>query len=132
MNILTASLYVDDIVTGAKDKEEAYQLYLESKSVLQDRGFNLRKFVTNTNSLLLRIDEKEGSADSLCDDQSSVGPSDETYTKATLAPGQSVHSGDQKILGVCWNVDDDQLHFGFATIAHQARQLEPTKWNIAK
>ena len=130
VNKLTASLYVDDVVTGAKDEEEAYQLYLESKSVLQDGGFNLRKFVTNVNSLQLKIDGKEGSADSPCDNQSSVGPSDETYTKATLAPAQPVHSGDQKILGVCWNVDDDQLRFGFTDIAHQARQLEPTKRNI--
>ena len=38
---LTSSLYVDDVVTGAEDKREAYQLYLESRSVLQDGGFNL-------------------------------------------------------------------------------------------
>ena len=31
VNKLTASMYVDIVVTGAKDKEEAYQLYLESK-----------------------------------------------------------------------------------------------------
>ena len=40
VNKLTAaSLYVDDVVTGAKDEEEAYQLYLESKSVLREGGF---------------------------------------------------------------------------------------------
>lgn len=130
VNKLSASMYVDDVVTGAKDEEEAYQLYLESKSVLKEGGFNLRKFVTNANSLQVKIDENEGSAHSPRDDQSSVGPTDETYTKATLAPGQPVLSGEQKILGVCWNVDDDQLRFGFANIAYQARQLEPTKRNI--
>ena len=127
---LTASLYVDDVVTGAKDEEAAYQLYLESKSVLREGGFNLRKFVTNANSLQLKINEKEGSAHSPCEEQSSVSLSDETYTKATLAPAQPVLSGEQKILGVCWNVDDDQLHFRFANTAHQARQVEPTKRNI--
>ena len=55
---LTASLYVDDVVSGAQDKEGAYQLYLESKSVLQEGGFNLHKFVANVNSLQLKIDEK--------------------------------------------------------------------------
>ena len=79
---LTASLYVDDVVTGAKDEEEVYRLYLESKGILQEGGFNLRKFVTNTDSLQRKINEKEESACSLHDDQSSVGPSDETYTKA--------------------------------------------------
>ena len=43
---------------------------------------------------------------------------------------QPVHSGEQKILRVYWNVSGDQLHFGFASIPHQARQLEPTKRNI--
>ena len=127
---LTASLYVDDVISGAKDEEEAFQLYLESKMVLQEGGFNLRKFVTNAKSLQQRTNEREGSALSPRDESSLVGPSDETYTKATLAPAQSVHSDEQKILGVCWNVDDDQLHFGFANVAHQAKQLEPTKRNV--
>ena len=85
VNRLTASMYVDDVVTGAKDEEEAYQLYLECKSVLREGGFNLRKFVTNSDSLQLKIDEKERSNHSPHDDQLLVGPSDETYAKATLA-----------------------------------------------
>ena len=87
-------------------------------------------FVTNAASLQQKIDKREGSADSSGDDQSLVGPSDKSYTKATLAPAQAVLSGEQKILGVTWNVDNDQLRFGFANIAYQARQLEPTKWNV--
>ena len=69
VNKLTASLYVDNVVTGAKDEEEAYQLYLESKSVFREGGFNLRKFVTNSDSLQLKIDEKERSIHSPHDDQ---------------------------------------------------------------
>lgn len=81
-NKLTASLYVDDVITGTKDEEEAYQLYLVSKSVLQE----------------------EVLACCPCDDQS---PADETYTKAALVPSQPIGSGKQKILGVGWNVDND-------------------------
>ena len=124
---LTISLYVDDVVTGAKDTEEAYQLYLESKSVLKEGGFNLRKFMTNDDLLQQKIKEREEHS---CERQSSVSPSDETYTKATLAPAQPLFSGEQKILGVCWNVNEDQLRFGFANIAQNARQVEPTKRNI--
>ena len=86
--------------------------------------------MTNSSSLQLKIVEKERSIHSPHDDQLSVGPSDETYAKATLAPAQPVLSGELKILGVCWNVDNYQLHFGFANIAHQASQLERTKWSI--
>ena len=90
VNKLTASLYVDDVITGANDEEGAYQLYLESKSIFKEGGFNLRKFVTNAESLQQKIDEKEGSAHSPGDDQLSVSPSDETYT---LAPAQPLLSG---------------------------------------
>ena len=55
---------MDDVVSGAKDKEETFQLYLESKTVLQEGGFNLHKFVTNAKSLQQRIDERERSAHS--------------------------------------------------------------------
>ena len=51
-------MYVDNVVTGVNDEKEAYQLYLESKSVRRI------KFVTNANSLQLKIDEEEGSANS--------------------------------------------------------------------
>ena len=44
---LSKSTYVDDVICGARDTESAYQLYRESKAVLEEGGFNLRKFVTN-------------------------------------------------------------------------------------
>ncbi len=79
---LNVSLYFDDVVTGAKDTEEAYQLYLESKGVLKEGGFNLRTFVTNDDLLQQKIEENE---EHTCEHKLSVSPSDETCTKATLA-----------------------------------------------
>ena len=64
VNKLTASLYVDDVVTGAKDEGESNK----------EEGFNLHKFMTNAISLQQEIDEKEGSSDSPGDDPSFVGP----------------------------------------------------------
>ena len=99
------------------------------KDIFKEGGFNLRKFVTNVPSLQLRIDEQEKQP-VLLNEQSPVSHSEETYTKATLAPSQPVQTGEQKILGVCWNVEQDQLLFGLTSIAQQASQLEPTKQNI--
>ena len=45
------SFYVNDVVTGASTKEEAFQLYSESKKILRVGAFNLRKFCTNSPSL---------------------------------------------------------------------------------
>ena len=41
---LVDSFYVDDIVTGAATEEETFELYTESKRILKDGMFNLRKF----------------------------------------------------------------------------------------
>ena len=54
----------------------------------------------------------------------SVSYSDETYTKATLGTAQP---GEQRILGVHWEVSRDQLHFRFDNNARLATELEPTK-----
>lgn len=57
---LSQSTYVDDIVSGAKSDDDAYLLYKESKRLLKEGGFNLRKFITNSSQLQERIDKDEG------------------------------------------------------------------------
>ena len=59
---LINSFYVDD-VTGAATEKEAFQLYTDSKKILQDGAFNLRKFRTNSHSLQLRIDTAENQSE---------------------------------------------------------------------
>ena len=51
---LHRSLYVDDLASGAEDEEQAYQLYVTSKLILQEAGFNLRKFYSNSATLQMR------------------------------------------------------------------------------
>ena len=41
---LSKSFYVDDIVTGAVDKDQAYRIYKTSKGILKEGCFNLMKF----------------------------------------------------------------------------------------
>ena len=45
---LLQSLYVDDILTGGSDDDEAFDLYIKGKSRLAGFGFNVRKFVSNS------------------------------------------------------------------------------------
>lgn len=99
---LAKSTYVDDIISiisGAKDEQQAYQLYLQSKGILKDGGFNLRKFVTNSGPLQQRIDAKE-EVPHLQMDPMPVSHSDETYTQATLGTAQPTQFGEQRLLGV--------------------------------
>ena len=44
-----------------------------------------------------------------------------------LGPTQRVHSGERKVLGVCWNNATDQLVMGLEETASAATTLEPTK-----
>ena len=126
---LTWSTYVDDIVCGAEDDDEVYKLYTESKDILKAGGFNLRKFVTNSRPLQAKIDLNEeflnASTTSLV-----VDNSEETYTKSTLGNTQRLRLGEQKVLGVRWDVASDHFTFNVDDIACLAKELEPTKRHI--
>lgn len=45
------AIYVDDITFVADDDDSGYDVYLESKEILAEGGFNLRTFVTNSADL---------------------------------------------------------------------------------
>jgi hypothetical protein len=121
---LMKSLYVDDLVTGADDENEAYSLFLESKNILKQGGFNLRKFRSNSAMLQMMIDQPEMSNSSTTAPKFDV---DETYASATLGSTHDQHCGESKVLGVRWNVDTDQLVMSLENIASLAAKLEPTK-----
>ena len=128
---LTASLYVDDIVSGAQDEQQAYQFYTEAKMIFRAGGFNLRKFVTNCQAIQHKIDVEEGVRDPTAQPSPKVICSpEETYSKSTLGMSQLFQSGEQKVLGLRWEVATDKICFGFTEIAQMALKLEPTKRNL--
>lgn len=131
---LLRSTYVDDIVTGAESEEAAYELYKKAKELLLGAGFNLRKFTSNSPRLRHKVEREESSLSSDVDpnpsEQGSTNESEETYSGATLGGSQKLHSGEQKILGVNWNVGTDQFVISLAEIARLAKSLEPTKRSI--
>ena len=50
---------MDDLSSGAKDDNAAYELYIKSKQRLSEGGFNLRKFLSNSPILMQRIQQNE-------------------------------------------------------------------------
>lgn len=123
---LLRSFYVDNLVTGADDEQEAYALFRESRDILKQGGFNLRKFRSNSSMLQLRIDGQPSS------DQPTAPEfeADETYACATLGSTIEQQCGESKVLGVRWNVDTDQIVMSLEDIAASAIELEPTKRSI--
>ena len=124
--------YVDNIITGAANEDQAHQVFKESMKILKDGGFNLRKFCSNSASLQARIDQDKAKQASEHHHQKTglTGRSEETYASSTLGCGQRMQSGEQKVLGVRWNIALDQFVVNLDEIASVARELEPTKRNI--
>ena len=119
------SIYVDDVVFGAEDEEGAYKLYHESKEIMREGSFNLRKFTTSCPSLQARIDQEEG-----LDATTRSSDSLETFAKTTLGGNPPEKGSEQKILGVSWNTHSDSLVFDVRELVERAVKLEPTKRNI--
>ena len=92
MRKLSKAAYIDDIVTGADNEEEAFQLFTESREILKERGFNLWKFCSNSTLLQMKVDG-QGTMD-----HSASTYTDESYTHSTLGRGQSVRSGRGRCL----------------------------------
>ncbi|XP_031358231.1 uncharacterized protein LOC116181921 [Photinus pyralis] len=80
--------YVDDLITGANSTEEANQLHVNIAHILQQGGFQLRKWRTNNEVLrqLIKTNEEE--------------------------PTHVIANDDaQKTLGLLWNSQDDHLQY---------------------
>ena len=94
---LRKSLYVENVTYGADEEDEAYKLYVLSKKVFADGGFNLQKFVTNSPSLQQRIATDEQKLPTATHLNGSVVEEDLTYASNLLAVSLP---GSQKVLRV--------------------------------
>ena len=102
------SMYVDDMICGCDDEVEAYQLYVESKKMLEKGSFHLHKFVTNHLPLQEKINEAE-----------KVNLSE--FSQEDLMC---------KVLGVCWRVSCDQLVFDPTVVFNCDLIASPTKHSV--
>ena len=127
VKIFTRSIYVHDATYGATDDNAAFELYVKSKKVLAEGDFNLRKSISNSQSLQERIEANEGFSSIKEQKGCSVVEEDKTYTKDVLSGGQIGQDGEQKILGVRWNFVQDHLVFDLGELATLVRNAEPTK-----
>ena len=94
---LLRSIYVDDVVFGADDEDSTYELYTNSKGILRSASFNLRKFS-------LALQERINKAEHAEPNSLQTEYSDETYAMYVLGAMQQPQWGEQRILGVRWDV----------------------------
>lgn len=106
VTVILQSIYVDDVVLGAVDEENAYKLYLESKEILRNGSFNLSSLPVvhrcETISTLQKIQTPKAKQKvfwmRLLSRQHWGGGGGGTL---------SHKKSEQKILGVCWYTHSD-------------------------
>ena len=97
---LCQNFYVEDLVSGAGDKDQVLQLYQDAKARLLECRFKLRKWKTNDPEVQNQINKLETSEDvSFFEEQS--------FAKETL--GSEEKKETAKVLGVDWNCKLDNL-----------------------
>ena len=96
---------MDDILTGGETVEEPFELYVQSKQIFREGGFNLRKFLTNSKHLQEQIDLKETQC------TSSLSRDEPTYLAATLGTSHPSRREEHRVFGVLWNPASDQFLF---------------------
>ena len=117
VNKFRRSVYMDDLASGARDVDSAYNFYIKLKLRLAEVSFNLRKFETNSPELWERIAENEWS---LCQEPPA------TKSRSNILPTETV---ERQVLGVRWNVTTDQLVFDVSDIYRLMKDTKPTKRN---
>ena len=124
--------------------DRTFELYVKSKVRLKEAGFNLRKFVTNSEELRERIDKNERSASrsekvqpnghqiakTPPADVHKVEEEDMTYSRSILGTPVVEDPCEQRILGTLWNFHKDNLMFDLTETASLARNVELTKRNV--
>ena len=121
------SLYVDDLNTGAQSDEECMQIYNVARKIMLDGAFNLRKWRTNSKSLQKEIDAKESVISSQSHSQEIDQEVEESYAKSTVGNKPESNSQEQKVLGLIWDYEEDDLIFRLSKIAEEGLWQPPTK-----
>lgn len=103
-NILQNQLYVDDLLAGGNNLSQVKDTQIQLIKVLQDGGFNLRKFASNNRALLEHLPKQQISEVML----------------------NFKHSETQKTLGLQWDSSTDSFIFT------QDLHLQPTNKTITK
>ena len=133
VELIKNSLYVDDLLAGAGNVQEGFEMCQQSKELMAKGGFNLRKWNSNSASLLQLIDNKEKAMVQPKTEESNppIEEEDESFTKSTIGPNQ-VSDKLVKTLGVCWDTESDEMSFDFKELIEYANTLQVTKRSLLK
>lgn len=104
VELIESSLYVNDLVCGAEDEDQAFELYTKSKLILCKAGMNLRKWNSNSKMLIERIQSVENSLhnnQAVSSSEVTVTEEETSFAKSTTCGQGHVESGSNlSLLGL--------------------------------
>ena len=108
------NLYVDDFASSFENDDVAFETYKTAKEIMQEGNFNLRKWNTNSDTLLQRINQVEGISEEI------------------TAQKEAEKGGTVKVLGKYWDTRSDEIFFDFSELSKTARSMALTKRNVLR
>ena len=111
---LIGGFFVDDLVTGGADPQEALTLYEKAKRRMSEGGFTLRKWKTNDGELAKELSQREG--ESAKEEVTTIG--DPSGAQETLG-APSTTKGRNKVLGIPWDNEKDTLEFDLEKVGKE-------------
>ena len=116
---LSNDLYVDDLVSGCETPEQGKVLYNKSNAIMNDAGFDLRKWVTNDQELGNYIKTRE------MEKIPSIPKGNHMTYFESLLP--NVATAYKSVLGVSWDTTTDEFVFCFDNLIQKSAAMKRTK-----
>ena len=108
------NLYVDDFASSFENDDVAFETYKTAKEIMQEGNFNLRKWNTNSDTLLQSINQVEGISEEI------------------TAQKEAEKGGTVEVLGKYWDTRSDEIFFDFSELSKTARSMALTKRNVLR
>ena len=128
---ITNSMYVDDFSGGGDDDDDAYLLYDRSKEIMKEGGFTLRKWATNSKTLMNRMKEIDTSS-AQREMGGAVVEDDATYSEITVTSESIIENAESKVLGVIWNKESDSIVYRLDEVVNKAGEIKRTKRGLLR
>lgn len=103
--IIQKDFYVDDLITGAATEAEVLQIQREVSSILSSAGFELRKWLCNSNDVLRRFQVNSALESSIL---------------------QLGENQENKTLGIFWNAQTDGIQYSFHDLGNSNQVTKRT------
>ena len=127
---LVNSLYVDDVNRGGYSVEEVMELFRVSRQMMQEGGFNLRKWLSNSKEMMSQIKSSQNDGESEVPNEPDVTEEDQSFAKTVLNVSETSDGERVKILGLNWNSDTDNIVFHLSQLASTIIERPVTKRTI--